>query len=353
MEKERQERRERSGRWRLLAGAGLLAAAWALGGCTELMEPGPGGSGTEDGGKQYTLTFSPVCIDEGEATRAATTAEVVTAGKLRLLVYGATDATTGQPLADRLYDVKDGLLKPADGLPDLELSAGSYQFYALMPGDAISLSDGISASVVEHGDDPLASRTQAMVGADDAKVMLEPLKHKASRVEFVVTKADDATYATLSLPSSLTLFSQTEAPVAFQLDESGGNLVIPPAGGLDTLCFNAFTGTEQAGFRQDRLVLPRIVSDFNLSLETEIDFADGQGPQPCTVKGRVEKRLFEPGRYYHFSIRVKDLREGGDIRLVVTPWNGEGWNDGMGGPGSVTLNAGKWTAILVNDDMGG
>lgn len=340
------------GRWRVLAGTGLLVAAWALGGCTELMEPGPGGSGTEDGGKQYTLTFSPVCIDEGEATRAAAT-EVVTAGKLRLQVYKATDAPTGEPLADRLYDVKDGLLKPADGKPELELSAGSYHFYALMPGDAIPLSGGTSASLVKHGDDPLASRTQAIVGADDAKVVLEPLKHKTSRVEFVVTKADGATYAALSLPSCLTLFSQTEAPVAFKLDESGGNLVIPSAGGLDTLCFKAFTGTEKTGFRQDRLVLPRIVSDFNLSLETAIDFADGKGPQPCTVKGRVEKRLFEPGRYYHFSIRVKDLREGGDIRLVVTPWNDEGWNDGMGGPGSVTLNAGKWTAVTVNDDMGG
>lgn len=349
MEKERQKR---SGRWRLFAGACLLAVAGALGGCTNLLEPGPGGSGTEEDGKRYTLTFSPVCIDEGEATRAAGI-EVVKAGKLRLLVYDAAVAPTGEPTADRLYDVKDGLLKPADGKPDLQLLSGNYHLYALMPGDDTPLTGGTSASLVKHGDDPLASRTQAMVGADEARVVLEPLKHKTSRVEFVVTKANDATYTALSLPSCLTIFSQTEAPVAFKLDESGGNLVIPPSGGLDTLCFKAFTGTEQDGFRQDRLVLPRIPGDFNLSLETAIDLGDGKGTQPCTVKGQVSKRLFEPGRYYHFSIRVKDLREGGDIRLVVTPWNSEGWIDGMGGPGTVTLNAGKWTGIVWNDDMGG
>lgn len=324
-----------------------LTVIWGLGGCTALTGRFPDISGKDDSGKKYPVTFSLLQVDEGEQTRAA---EVIASGQLRLLVYRAATPLTGEPVANRLYKVVDGLLIAASGEGDLELAAGNYRFYALMPGDEINPVKGI-AEGFGHNDDPLASLTQAMVDESGAYVTLEPLTHKTSRVEFVVTKADDATYQSLSLPSCLTLFSQTEAPVSFLLGEGGGSLDIPAVAGLDTLCFNTFTGTEDTAFSQDRLVLPRTMSDFNLSLETKIDTGDGRGLQPCTVKGRVANRLFEPGRYYHFSIRVKDLREGGDIMLMVTDWNSLGWEDNMGGNGA-SIVAGQWTGVTWNDDMG-
>lgn len=331
----------------VLVWAILLTTVWLFSGCTEL----PGTSIDRNGGKQddttYPVTFSRLSLDEGEQTRAT---QVVESGRLRLVVYRAGVEPTGEPVANRVYTVAEGLLTVGDDGSELELLAGSYRFYALMPSDRMAPSAG-EITNFKHGDDPLSSLTEVMVDESGAYVTLEPLTHKASRVEFVVSKADDATYRALSLPSCLTLYSQTEAPVSFRLGKGGGSLDIPVAGGLDTLCFKSFAGTEDIGFRQDRLVLPRTMSDFNLLLETMIDTGDGNGPQACTVKGRVENRLFEPGRYYHFSIRVKDLREGGDIMLMVTDWNSLGWEDNMGGNG-VSIVAGKWTGIVWNDDMG-
>ena len=337
-------------RLRLLLGlvwAVLLMVVWLFSGCTEMSGISTDRNDGKPGEEKYAVTFSPLSLDEGEQTRAA---QVVESGELRLVVYRAGVEPTGEPVADRVYTVVDGLLAVADGESELELAAGAYRFYALMPADRMAPSAGIITDF-KHGDDPLASLTEVMVDESGAYVTLEPLTHKASRVGFVVSKADDATYRTLSLPSCLTLYSQTEAPVSFRLGKGGGSLDISVAGGLDTLCFKSFTGTEESGFSQDRLVLPRVMSDFNLSLETLIDTGDGKGPQGCTVKGRVENRLFEPGRYYHFSIRVKDLREGGDIMLMVTDWNSLGWEDNMGGNG-VSIVAGKWTGIVWNDDMG-
>lgn len=328
----------------LLVWAILLTTVWLFSGCTELSGASVDRNGDDD--KKYPVTFSRLSLDEGEQTRAA---QLVESGELRLVVYRAGVEPVGEPLANRIYTVTDGLLTVADGESDLELAAGSYRFYALMPSERMNPSAGEIADF-KHGDDPLASLTEVMVDESGAYVTLEPLTHKASRVEFTVSRADDATYQSLSLPSCLTLFSQTEAPVSFRLGKGGGSLDIS-TGGLDTLCFKTFSVGETGSFRQDRLVLPRVRGDFNLSLETSIDSGDGKGLQACTVKGRVENRLFEPGRYYHFSIRVKDMREGGDIMLMVTDWNSLGWEDNMGGNG-VSIVAGKWTGIVWNDEMG-
>lgn len=341
-------RKEELGRMRLmllLAWAIWFMTVWLLAGCTELS--GVSVDTTDDGEEKYPVTFSRLSIEEGEQTRAA---QVVESGQLRLVVYRAGVALTGETVANRVYTVTDGLLTVADGESELELAAGSYRFYALMPSDWMNPSAGEIAGF-DHGDDPLASLTEVMVDESGAYVTLEPLTHKASRVEFVVSKAADATYQSLSLPSCLTLFSQTEAPVSFLLGQGGGSLSVP-AGGLDTLCFNSFSVEGTGSFRQDRLVLPRAMSDFNLELQTTIDKGDGAGPQACTVKGRVESRLFEPGRYYHFAIRVKDLREGGDIMLMVTDWNSLGWEDNTGGNG-ISIVAGKWVGVVWNDEMGG
>lgn len=341
-------RKEELLRLRLLLGlawAILLTTVWLFSGCTELSGTSIDRNGDDD--EKYPVVFSRLSLDEGEQTRAA---QLVESGELRLVVYRAGVEPTAEPVADRVYTVADGLLTVADDGSELELAAGSYRFYALMPAGRMVPSAGIITDF-EHGDDPLASLTEVMVDESGAYVTLEPLTHKASRVEFVVSKADDATYQSLSLPSCLTLFSQTEAPVSFRLGKGGGSLEIPAIGGLDTLCFKTFSTGETGGFRQDRLVLPRVAADFNMSLETMIDTGDGSGPQACTVKGRVENRLFEPGRYYHFAIRVKDLREGGDIMLMVTDWNSLGWEDNMGGNG-ISIVAGKWTGIVWNDDMG-
>lgn len=343
-------RKEELLRLRLLLGlvwAILLTTVWLLSGCTELSGTSIDRNDGKQDAEKYPVTFSHLSLDEGEQTRAA---QVVESGELRLVVYRAGVEPTGEPVADRVYTVVDGLLAVADGESELELAAGAYRFYALMPADRMVPSAGIITDF-KHGDDPLASLTEVMVDESGAYVTLEPLTHKASRIGFIVSKADDATYGELSLPSCLTLFSQTEAPVSFRLGKGGGNLDIPVAGGLDTLCFKNFSGTGDIGFSQDRLVLPRTMSDFNLSLKTMIDTGDGKGLQACTVKGRVENRLFEPGRYYHFAIRVKDLREGGDIMLMVTDWNSLGWEDNMGGNG-VSIVAGKWTGIVWNDEMG-
>lgn len=330
--------------WLLGVWTVLLITAWFLNGCTSMTGPLPEPAGGKEEGKKFPVAFSPLRVYEGEVTRAA---GVVASGQLRLLVYKAGDALTATPVSNRLYKVTNGLLSPAEGEEELELTAGNYLFYTCMPGNRFTPVNGVASGFIP-GDDPQASLTKALV-EEGSIVMLEPLTHKASRVGFTIVKADDATYASLLLPSCLTLYSQPSSPVTFTLGEGGGRLDV--AAGLDTLCFKAFTRTEAGGYEQDRVVLPRPAGTFNLALETKIDLGDGSGPKDCTVRGQVENRMFEPGRFYHFTIRVKDLREGGDIMLMVTDWNSFGWEDNTGGNG-MGIVAGHWNGVIWNDDMG-
>lgn len=330
--------------WLLGVWVVLLITAWLLNGCTSPVVPFTEPGGGKEEGKKYPVAFSPLRVYEGEVTRAA---DLLASGELRMLIYKAGDVPTADPVANRLYKVTDGVLSPAQGEEELELVAGNYLFYTCMPEDRFILTGGV-ASGFAHGDDPQASLTKALV-EEGSIVMLEPLTHKASRVGFTIVKADDATYASLSQPSCLTLYSQPSSPVTFTLGEGGGDLNV--AAGLDTLCFKAFAVREAGGYEQDRVVLPRPASTFNLALETKIDLGDGNGPQDCTVRGQVENRMFEPGRFYHFTIRVKDLREGGDVMLMVTDWNSFGWEDNTGGNG-MGIVAGHWNGVIWNDDMG-
>lgn len=320
-----------------------------LGACTQMdgFVPGPGKKPVTDG-QSYTVRFAPLRIEEGTATRAA---QIVASGRLRLLVYPAgASITTDQPAGQKLYDVTDGQMTVVSGDSDLELSAGNYHFYALMPGESVLPVLGVTLVAFTHGQDIHASMTKVSV-SEGAVVTLTPLAHKASRLEFVIEKAADATYQALGQPSQMVLYSQPHGPVAFKLDDTGGNF--RTVAGLDTLRFDAFApqSAPETGYRQDRVVLPRPVGDFNIAIDTQIDLGDGKGMTNCTVKGQIENRMFDPGKYYHFRIRVRDLREGGDIMLVVTDWNRFGWDGSMGGSGQEIL-AGQWTGITYGDDMG-
>lgn len=330
--------------WLLWVWAVLLITAWLLNGCTSSTGLLPEPAGGKEEGMKFPVSFSMLYVYEGEITRSA---EVLASGQLRLVVYKAGDAPTATPVENRVYNVTDGLLSPAEGEEELKLEAGNYLFYACMPEDRFTLVNGV-ASGFAHGDDPQASLTKALV-EEGSLVMLEPLTHKASRVGFTIVKAEDATYTSLLQPSCLTLYSQPSSPVTFTLGEGGGRLDV--SAGLDTLCFKEFTVAGIGIYEQDRVVLPRPAATFNLALETQIDLGDGSGPKDCTVRGQVENRMFEPGRFYHFTIRVKDLREGGDIMLMVTDWNSFGWEDNIGGNG-MGIVAGHWNSVIWNDDMG-
>lgn len=321
-------------------------------GCT-MSDTLPAGEGNDPKETCYPVTFAPLTIDEGgeEQTRAA---RPLPSGKLRLMVYGAYDnIKEAAPKANLLYTVTAGVLTLDPDQEPLELPAGEYRFYALAPSDKLAPEKGVTGATIGHGDDPLASRTPVTISTQAVYVMLNPLTHKTSRVEFVVSRGEKAAFTELGQPKEMILYSQTNDPVAFTLGEEGGELPIPGQAELDTVrmdCFEPVADAVQT-FRAERLVLPRPLSDFIVSIRTEIDKGDGKGPQECTLRGKVYSRMFDPGRYYHFSLRVNDPAEGGDIVLLVTDWNGFGWEDNTGGTGSY-ITVGHWDKITYNDDIG-
>ncbi|WP_455637427.1 BF2992 family fimbrillin-A clan protein [Parabacteroides sp.] len=344
-------------RIKIIIGALFALLAWQTG-CEMsdyLPGGGTGGGSLDETKTRYPVTFAPLTLDEGgeEATRAA---RPLPSGKLRLLVYGAYDnIKEATPLADLLYTVTDGVLALDVTDPvqkPLELPAGEYHFYALVPSDKLAPKNGTATAAIGHGDDPLASRTPVTIATQAVYVMLNPLTHKTSRVEFVVSRGERATFATLGQPTLMTLYSQTADPVAFTLGEGGGALTVPDKAETDTVRMEQFEPMAEAQtFRTERLVLPRPLSDFMVNIRTTIDKGDGTGPQDCTLRGRVYSRMFDPGRYYHFRLRVNDPAEGGDIVLLVTPWNGFGWDDNTGGEG-IYITVGHWDKITYNDDIG-
>lgn len=341
----------------IIAGIGALLL---MQGCTmsDTLPVNGSGGGGDDGAERYAITFAPLTVDEGgEETRAA---ELLAEGKLRLVVYDANADLAMAPTADLLYTVKKGVLalEETPTQEPLKLTAGNYHFYALVPSDKLAPKSGVTPAVINHGDDPLASRTLVTVTDKGAYVLLNSLKHKTSRVEFILTRGEKATYKTLEQPTQIVLYSQTNDPEAFTLGEGGGDMPVPDKAGTDTICMKNITpftiGEEpqKETFRAERLVLPRPKGDFLVAISTKIDKGDDKGPQPCTLRGRVYDRMFDPGRYYHFRLVVDDPAEGGEIVLLVTDWNDFGWDEHLGGSGSYYITVGKWEKITYNDDIG-
>lgn len=266
----------------------------------------------------------------------------------------------------KAYSVQpDGSLK-SDTDTDLRLIEGTYDFYALTPGD-LGLQPGITikASVPQMVDFAVSLTTGVKINkwtsteGDAVKrtVILDELIRKCAKLTFAIDIAEDV--APTITDTKITEATLTNMPSKAQ---TSGTTTLDASSGTTTLTVPAskfktdVTNPRKASGSVP--VLPKTSGTFDLSMKAQFN-----GVTSVTTKfpaTNVPAMSFDSGKEYTFTIRLTKDKLGNTTAglwvTIMSKWMTNDQNIGLGGVPNGPISTqliGEWSNVTWESNVGG
>lgn len=328
-------------------GMKYLLAALLFGACTEsdllLREQ-----------EAFAVQFSTAGISAEVTTRSSSPlGDDVT---LRILAFrrvGSTpDLSTDEYMGDGMYKAgnSDGTLT---AVTPLLLRAGTYDFYALTPGElTVTYPDnsgsGRTCTVsVGHGMDYATSLTvQKTVSEASPAVPLNDLERHCTKLAFALSPKGSNITSVDIISAGLT--NMTDAPVEGQLHEA---LPVEDATRTTSLALTGFMATDASKpleLSAFAVILPKKADAMDYQMKVKFN---GSTKETELLASLPDDLAFQPGFSYTFTVKMK----GGmaDLVLTVRPWEDHSFTTDMGEADGLTLTVGTWTDVHWDSTNGG
>lgn len=328
-------------------------------------------------GTRYPVSFSLPEI--AAMTRA--TEEVVSLEAGTKLTVAAYNPNTQAFVAQSHYKVNStATALELDQSADMFLSAGTYDFCAIVPGQTLT-GDGRGGKIGK-GEDALGSTTRAQMRSEVTTITLNNLKHLASQIHFTarVVKEDSpvTTFKIVQIEiDSMVTYTNNQGIVEVDNLRLPENELIIPA--LDapnryasiyilnddenspTFDYQADAPVGKTGKhyniqKEPMIVFPRMNGSFKASIKVNIKDDTMPSAVEKTVYAKINRLAFEPGKRYLFEVNY-----GWDFvyfTVTVSDWTTVQNDHGQVGSGEqeigTTFTVDAWGNLVeLGGDMGG
>ena len=325
---------------------------------------------------RYPVSFT---LPEIAAITRATVAEETALAAGEKVTIAAYNPNTKAFVAQTQYKVNtagNGL--EVDNSSDMFLSAGTYDFCVIVPGQTLT-GDGRYGKIGPQVD-ALGSTTRAQMRSEATTITLDNLKHLASQITFTVRVVKDNTPITafdvvqIEIEDMVT-YTDDQGNVLvdnYRLPEN--ELIIPGVGETErytsiyiqndasdpTVDYHendpsGRTGKHYNIQKKPLIVYPRTNGSFKANIRLKI--AEGSNsPVETNVSAKINHLAFEPGKRYLFEVNY-----GWDfVKFIVTvsPWTTVDNNQGQVGSGeqevSTSYSVDEWGSLVeLGGDLGG
>nr|WP_129734133.1 fimbrillin family protein [Parabacteroides goldsteinii] len=325
---------------------------------------------------RYPVSFT---LPEIAAMTRGTVAEETVLAADDKVTVAAYNPNTKAFVAQTQYKVNtagNGL--ELDNSSDMFLSAGTYDFCAIVPGQTLT-GDGRSGRIRPQVD-ALGSTTRAQMRSEATTIALDNLKHLASQIKFTVRVVKNDTPITafnvvqIEIEDMVT-YTDAQGDVLvdnYRLPEN--ELIIPGADETDryapiyilneasdpTFDYHLTdpdgrTGKHYNIQKEPLIVYPRTNGSFKANIRLNIAENNGNLVE-TNVSAKINHLAFEPGKRYLFEVNY-----GWDFvkfTVTVSPWTTVDNDQGQVGSGEQevksTFRVDEWGNLVeLGGDMGG
>lgn len=328
-------------------------------------------------GVRYPVSFS---LPEITAmTRAVDGTQTALAAGTKFTV-AAYNPNTKAFVAQSQYKVNNaGTGLELDQSSDMFLSAGTYDFCAIVPGQVLS-GNGRSGKIAP-GVDALGSTTRAQMRAEATSITLNNLKHLASQISFTVRVVkEESPISTFEVRQikidNMVTYTDVNGNVVtdnYLLPEN--ELIIPTPEETDrftsiyilntadspTFDYQATAPSGKTGKhyniqKKPLIVYPRTSSSFKATITINIQDDKMSSAEEKTVYAKINRLAFEPGKRYLFEVNY-----GWDFvnfQVTVSSWTSVSNDQGQVGSGEqevgTTFTVDAWGNLVeLGGEMGG
>lgn len=329
---------------------------------------------------RYPVSFS---LPEIATVTRAVVGEATSLEPGTTLTVAAYNPNTKAFVAQSQYKVNDaGTALVLDQSADMFLSAGTYDFCAIVPGQTLT-GDGRSGKIADQVD-ALGSTTRAQMRSEATTITLANLQHLASQISFTARVVKDespiTTFQVLQIAiDSMVIYTDSQGTVEvdnYRLPEN--ELIIPElkaAGRYGTIYIQndpddnptfSYSATDPEGKRSGkhyntqktpRIVYPKASGTFKASIKIRIQDDTMSDPVEKTVYAKINRLAFEPGKRYLFEVNY-----GWDFvnfAVTVSPWTTVPNDHGQVGSGEqevgTKFTVDEWGNLseVLGGEMGG
>lgn len=326
---------------------------------------------------RYPVSFS---LPEITAmTRAVNgTLTELTAGTT--LTVAAYNPNTNAFVAQSHYKVNGaGTGLELDASSDMFLSAGTYDFCAIVPGQALT-GNGRTGKIGPEVD-ALGSTTRAQMRSEATVITLQHLQHLASQVSFTARVVKENSPITtfeirqIEIDNMVTYTDKMGNVVTDNYRLPENELIIPApedperftsiyiinTGDDPTFDYQATAPTGKTGKhyniqKKPLIVYPRATSSFKATITINMQETGQAAAEEKTVYAKINRLAFEPGKRYLFEVNY-----GWDFvnfKVTVSPWTSVDNDQGQVGSGeqevSTTFTVDAWGNLVeLGGEMGG
>lgn len=325
---------------------------------------------------RYPVSFN---LPEIAAMTRAATGELTELTAGTTFTVAAYNPNTNAFVAQSHYKVNGaGTGLELDASSDMFLSAGTYDFCAIVPGQVLS-GDGRTGKIGPEVD-ALGSTTRAQMRSEATVITLQHLQHLASQVSFTARVVKEES------PISTFEIRQIEIDNMVTYTDNMGNvvtdnyrlpenaLIIPAPEQTDrftsiyiintvddpTFDYQEAAPTGKTGKhyniqKKPLIVYPRATSSFKATITINMQETGQATAEEKTVYAKINRLAFEPGKRYLFEVNY-----GWDFvnfKVTVSPWTPIDNDQGQVGSGeqevSTTFTVDEWGNLVeLGGDMG-
>lgn len=328
-------------------------------------------------GTRYPVSFS---LPEIATMTRAASGELTELAEGTTLTVAAYNPNTNAFVAQSHYKVNGlGTGLELDASSDMFLSAGTYDFCAIVPGQALS-GDGRTGKI-EPEVDALGSTTRAQMRSEATVITLQDLQHLASQISFTARVVKEESPITtfeicqIEIDNMVTYTNEQGAVVVDNYRLPENELIIPDPEQTDrftsiyiinTVKDPTFDYQEEAPVgktgkhyniqKKPLIVYPRATDSFKATITINMQETGQATAEEKTVYAKINRLAFEPGKRYLFEVNY-----GWDFvnfKVTVSPWTPVDNDQGQVGSGeqevSTTFTVDEWGNLVeLGGDMGG
>lgn len=326
---------------------------------------------------RYPVSFN---LPEIAAMTRAATGELTELTAGTTFTVAAYNPNTKAFVAQSHYKVNDaGTGLELDASSDMFLSAGTYDFCAIVPGQVLS-GDGRTGKIGPEVD-ALGSTTRAQMRSEATVITLQHLQHLASQISFTARVVKEESPITtfevvyINLDNMVTYTNEQGAVVVDNYRLPENELIIPGLDAPDRYYTMQIQNTESSKTfdyqekvegksgkhyniqKTPLIVYPRASSSFKATIAINIQDNTMATPEEKTVYAKINRLAFEPGKRYLFEVNY-----GWDFvnfKVTVSPWTSISNDHGQVGGGEqevgTTFTVDEWGNLneVLGGDMGG
>lgn len=294
------------------------------------------------------------------------------------LTVAAYNPNTKAFIAQSQYKVNPaGTGLVLDNSSDMFLSAGTYDFCAIVPGQTLTGEGRLGR--IAKGVDALGSTTRAQMRAEATVVTLENLRHLASQVSFTARVVKENSPITIFkivqiTIDSMVVYTDDQGELVMDNYRLPENELIIPAlndenrygkisivnSGDDKFTYQEEAPAGKSGKlyniqKEPLIVFPRANKSFKATIQIKIKEGNS-AEEEKTVYAKINHLAFEPGKRYLFEVNY-----GWDFvnfAVTVSPWTTVENDQGQVGSGeqevSTSYSVDEWGDLVeLGGDLGG